>query len=348
MYYISSFVDDRFDNFAEVLNKIDKNKILLVFDSNICIYLSDFFESPNEFINRLPAVWNELEHLLLQIKKHDLYVNVSLGIDESCRNKSNFDLIPDKLQERLFHVEQVLFMSPEEILKFRHSSHTIIPIKDQTIKKTTKITSFDKESSFKNLLEISYASMLKAYLLYCETKDSSKTNYQALLDYFEFLNSTLDVWGVNSHFGVLFFGENINVRKMLLKSSKTVEDLLHNIWNASIDLIFPTLVNFHFKTDTFIPVLVTQDKDLATFSQSMKLKMAFTTDGLHLSRNRQIFTGICLNTNWKDPQKITELYNIYTLKRIEKNKEIDIATKMKTIYSLCKELETLVINSYSR
>lgn len=277
IHYSSLFLKDKIES-ASQLSTIDN--CLLVLDTNICIYLRDFYQSPIKFIKSNPYIWTELRDFLLTVIQHHFEVNIGLGIDEACRSMDTFEIIPKKRNQMILHVTKVLEMDYQELLEYTTMLVFHTPIKDNTSKSQTKIVSALQESAFNNLCVFHYACMLKAYLLDLDVQTNSLSRVEAMFEYLRFMDKEIDlISSAALSFGVHYFGGNPDVRKLLIKkgkNSRQVEGIIHNIWNASLDLCFPIIVSNYFDLNKYIPIFVTHDDALSVIFNSLKMSVVFT------------------------------------------------------------------------
>lgn len=110
---------------------------------------------------------------------------------------------------------------------------------------------------------------------------------------------------------------------MIHKSKLAVNEKLHSLWNAAVDLTLPTIISSKFGRENTIPVFVTSDERLWSFLNLQKVRVI-------ISDNNQIssppFIEMDLtDTKWtsKELQEIDQFFD--KVKRERKNKVISSA-----------------------
>ncbi|MFJ5562874.1 hypothetical protein [Lysinibacillus xylanilyticus] len=272
--YSSMLIHEDINDIETIINNIGNDKIELVLDSNICVYLRDFYKEPSTITSRV-EIWSELKKLLYLIEYNDLEVDFYLGLEESSRNKSNFEIIEDKFFDtfivlsNLFSLDYLQMIEHSKLIKFD------APIKDNSLKQSSKMKALEQKGVFQNQLFLNYACLLKLYLL-VEEKDKW-TNVDKMKLYLDFLEKDLDVLGgANILFGHLLLSGETKAKKLIHPQKKKREEVIHAIWNAAIDLTFPNLVTHKFFDRTKVPIFVTADERCWRIFNSLKMRAMIT------------------------------------------------------------------------
>ncbi|MCR8641280.1 hypothetical protein NV379_01300 [Paenibacillus sp. N1-5-1-14] len=274
-YYSSLYIHETLSSFEDLKNKIDPQLIELYLDTNICIYLTKLYKEPSSLVSQTDNTFEELLGLLKNIETNNLLVDFSLGLEESCRELSNFEINMSKFNDMnnairsLFEMDYFQMLQHSKLIKFEPF------IKHETRKTNSKTNSLESVSSFQRLLFVSYACLLKMYIL--DKKKNLKSNTQLIIEYFDFVEKEIDIFSASiTMFAHYYFSGNNKIRKLIHKTKNNDEDKLHAIWNASLDLTFPALVSQKFLKDKIIPVFVTADENLWLIFDSMKMKFMIT------------------------------------------------------------------------
>ncbi|MDH2452129.1 hypothetical protein PQ796_16460 [Priestia megaterium] len=273
--YSSMYVRGKFESIEDVINKFDPAEIQLHLDSNICIYLRDFYREPSKTISN-EVLWDELKKLLRNIEQYDIEVDYSLGVEESCRNLNNFEINEDKLNETINILRNLFDMDFLQMLEHSKLIQFSEPVRDRTERQLSKADSLEQQSLFQNLMFLSYACLLKLYLLY---NDATKlSNTKKMINYLDFLSNEVNLMS-STHiiYGNLLLSGHPQAIKLIHPKKKTIQHFIHGIWNASLDLTFPTLVSKKFISDKKIPIFVTRDELLWLIFESMKMRYIFTS-----------------------------------------------------------------------
>lgn len=339
-----------FDNKIHLkLDEIIKQypKSVLVLDTNICVYFREFYNNPQEFINNYSTVIEDLVHLLGSIERYDLEVAIGLGLDESCRQLESFELHQMKKAQMRESLINLLNLDSISLFQLIYSNQEIESIKDITKKTTSKIDAFKHEDSiFSGLNLPTYACMLKIYLLNEELKNKKITRFQAFEEINRFMDEELDLVGASvAAFAFHYFGDNTLIKKMLNKKAKNKNDIIHNIWNASLDVCIPLIVANHYGEEDGIPILVTADKGLNNLLERINLDIIFTFNG-SLAKVPQLTTFTAEGTKWTDIElgQIELLANKIRTKRTPKISKITKNEKlMSRVIEIVDNLEVEVL-----
>lgn len=340
--YSSMFIHEDISDIETFVNNIGNDKVVFILDSNICIFLRDFYKVPNTITPRT-EIWNELKKLLYLIDYNDLEVDYYLGLEESSRSKSNFEIIEDKFFDtfsalrKLFSMDYLQMIEHSKLIKF------VEPIKDNSSKQPSKMKALEQDGVFQNHLFLNYACLLKLYLL---VEEKNKwTNIDKMKLYLDFLEKDLDVLGAaNILFGHLILSGESKASKLIHPQKKKREEVIHAIWNAAIDLTFPVLVTRKFFDRTKVPVFVTADKKCWEIFKSLKMR-AMITDNNGLATAP--FVEMDLSDTLWNKKELLDI-NQYHDTIIERRKYYNITRNKKipeyldairtTCYSLEKEL----------
>lgn len=314
-YYSSMFVQEDITNIQDFIAKFGSEKIELILDSNICIYLRDFYKNPSAIISN-DKLWNELKGLLYSINTNDLEVDFSLGLEESSRSKSNFEFIEEKLWDSYNVLIELFEMDYLQIIEHSKLIKTHVAIKDTSEKQPSKILALEQEGQFQNHLFLNYACLLKLHILINESND--KSNVVKMIEYLDFLGKKVDVLGAaNILFGHLLLSGETRAKKLIHpKNKKSKEEIVHAIWNAAIDLTFPILVTNKFFNKANIPIFVTADERCWRIFNLLKLK-AIVTDKIGLALPPFVEMNLS-DTLWNE-KELREI-NLYHDKIIERRR----------------------------
>ncbi|WP_068984492.1 hypothetical protein [Lysinibacillus xylanilyticus] len=337
--YSSMFIDEDINDIESIIDNIGNDKVELILDSNICIFLRDFYKEPSVITART-EIWGELKKLLYLIEYNDLEVDFYLGLEESSRSKSNFEIIEDKFFDafnalsNLFSMDYLQMIEHSKLIKFD------TPIKDNSLKQPSKMKALEQSGVFQNQLFLNYACLLKLYLLVEEKSEWENVDKMKL--YLDFLEEDLDFLGAtNILFGHLLLSGEDKSQKLIhpqKKKRKQREEVIHAIWNAAIDLTFPVLVTQKFFDRTKVPIFVTGDENCWRIFNSLKMR-AMITDNNGLATSPFVEMDLS-NTLWNNEELLD--INQYHDAIIDRRKYYNI-TRNK---NLSKILEALRVTCY--
>ncbi|WFA09201.1 hypothetical protein [Tissierella sp. Yu-01] len=338
-YYSSMYIHERINSFEELIEKIDGKLIELYLDTNICIYLRDYYKEPSSIVKR-DEVWAELRTLLKHIKTRNLKVDFSFGVEEACRNKSNFEINYEKLVDMNYSIEELFNMDYFEMVEHSKLLKFDTQVKDTTKKKPSKMNSLESLSRFQNLLFVNYACLLKMYLL--DKKREEKSNVQLMIEFLNFVEQEVDVFSTSIViFAHYFFSGSSLIKRLIHRSKQVAEEKVHALWNAAIDLTFPPLVSKQILKSKSIPVFVTADQTLCLIFDAMKIRVMIS-DGD--KSTLPPFVEVDLSKTCWSAEELREIDKYYDeIMKIRKYKfafnEFDQERVLENLRAVCKKLE---------
>lgn len=116
-FYSSLYIHETLNSFEDLNNKIVPKLIKLYLDTNICIYLTEFYKDPSSFVSVTDNISEELLSLLKNIVMNDLLVDFSLGLEEACREPSNFEINISKFHDMNNVIKSLFEMDYFEMLQ---------------------------------------------------------------------------------------------------------------------------------------------------------------------------------------------------------------------------------------
>lgn len=261
-------------NIETFLKKYDINEYILILDSNICIYIENYFLDPLKTIDSWKKS-NDLETLtdffdmIKFVKEFKVSYNTDQALNESCRDiLNNYSLNIPKFVKRVDCIEYILSdLSVSQVLyptgKFQSNNN--LNLLKEIMEPLFK--AIDPPYITTNLI-MSYICTLKIKQL---IDDRKQKNYEKLRSYFQFITEKLDFISL-AHVGVaiLIFGgfklsngkgmeSLIHIKKKKHLSKR--DSYIHGIWNAATDLAWVVNVCREIKYDK-IPIFVTNDRAL--------------------------------------------------------------------------------------
>lgn len=339
IYYSSMYIKEDIKSFNELIDKIAPQEIELYLDANICIYIREFIREPQTIIGRKDkTLWSSFERFIWNVKKNDISLEYSFGIDEASRNKGDFEINNEKLNELLINIAQFSQMSYYELIEYSKLTIDNPPSKDWTFKTKTKFDSLENVSRHQKILYLTYAGLLKLYIL--DRTKQNESNVQLMKQYIDFFADEVDMVSVsNLAFAYHYLNEG-QMKKIIHDKPKTTEDEVHALWNAAIDLTLPALIsrNIKFLGIKKTPVFVTSDKKLWTFYNTLKVNTLFTNNGQ--IGGPPIIEVNLAQANWK--QKEVELMHKYYMSKMRIYKflrEIDEYEFINKMREICYGLE---------
>ena len=78
--------------------------------------MREFYREPSKTVSDA-VLWNESKNLLKHIKQYDIEVDLTLGVEESCRNLDNFEINKDKVKEALNNISALFDMDFLQIIE---------------------------------------------------------------------------------------------------------------------------------------------------------------------------------------------------------------------------------------
>ena len=131
------------------------------------------------------------------------------------RNLDNFEINKDKVKEALNNIGALFDMDFLQIIEHSKLIQFSEPAKDTSQRQSSKMASLNQPSSFQNLMFLSYACLLKLYLIYNDTTEPS--NSKKMINYLDFLSNDVDLMSV----------AHISYGNLLLSGYPGAKDLIH-------------------------------------------------------------------------------------------------------------------------
>ena len=286
IFYTSSYIDSKkFTDLEDLFSHIPPSELILIFDTNVVIGYRQYFFNPTMFTQPDRKEYlKSLRNLFKKIEQYDLVVNASFGVEESCRELFDFSINEEKLEQTHLTIKQMLHSG---ITAFDNHLTTRQyfgeEIKLKTNFPSSKIDCLKQKSTFQHLLIVSYISLLKIIELFYSIQIGKIERLDAIKILVEFMRKEVDLLsGMHLHYAVHLFGGALGYRDIWnKKSAKTIERKLHNIFNASIDIICPLIAGKTQQlfeetgTKKLIPVFVSGDKILSDLHSHRNIKMIF-------------------------------------------------------------------------
>lgn len=281
IYYSSMYVKDDIKNFDELIDKISSQEIELYLDANICIYIREFIREPQTIIDRSDkSLWRSLKGFIWNVKKNSISLDYSFGIDEASRNKGDFEVNKDKLNELIIYIDKFSKMSYLQLIEHSKLKFHNPPLKDYTYKTKTKFDSLENVGARQKILYLTYAGLLKLYIL--DKTKQNQSNIQLMQQYVDFLSDEVDMMSVSNLAFAYHYLNKGKIKKIIHAKSNITEDEIHALWNAAIDLTLPALISrniIKYQGIKKTPVFVTSDKLLWSFYNTLKVNTLFTNNG---------------------------------------------------------------------
>ncbi|MEH7457336.1 hypothetical protein V7183_08840 [Bacillus sp. JJ1127] len=277
-----------FISLEDFLREKESEDYKLIMDSNVSIYLEDYFDDPIGTIsnwnnNNNQELLTDFFDMIKCIRDKKLEFSISNALNENCRdilgdytlNTDKFIRRVDKAQYLLedLPIKEVFFPSGPFISSndFNYMKEVLQPIVD--------IVDIPETSS--NLI-LSYVNTLKIKQL---ISDNSKSNFEKLKEYYDFMINKVDIislvhWGTAILcFGGLKLKSGRNITKLIhITKKKNIskrESYIRGIWNAALDLAWVIDVCQEIKTNNKIPIFVTNDEAINEIMKRYTLRMFF-------------------------------------------------------------------------
>lgn len=263
--------DERFLSLEQLFKVISPSEIILIFDTNIVIDFRDFYFNAKTFSTnpKFQGTYFSVRYLVEQIERYDLELGAQFALEESSRSLRDFKLNYPKAQQTNNALKNLFSMNIEKFDKHIEQNLTeqqIIATEDFP---DSKIECLKTESTFQDLLILSYIAALKMYDLMMTIEKNQMTHLQAMLQFITFLDEEINVFGA-AFIGYAFniFGGYSELKPLIFSTEKKNKNKrLHKIFNGAIDLVFPNIADKSQSmymgpqyNSNLIPVFVTRDK----------------------------------------------------------------------------------------
>jgi hypothetical protein len=288
MYSSPASKMNSFINLEDFLREKEPKDYILIMDSNVSIYLENYFDDPFGTIsnwknNNNHELLTDFYEMVKCIRGRKLEFSISNALNENCRDiLEDYSLNTDKFIRRIDKAQYLLEdLTIKEVLfpsgPFVSSSNlNCMRIVMQPI-----IDAFDIPETSTNLL-LSYVFTLKIKQL---ISDTSRNDYQKLREFYDFMTNEVDVislvhWGTAILcFGGLKLKSGKNITKLIhitkKKNNSKRESYIKGIWNAALDLAWVVDVCQEIKVNNKKPIFVTNDEAINEIMKRYTLRMYF-------------------------------------------------------------------------
>jgi hypothetical protein len=277
-----------FISLEDFLREKESTDYILIMDSNVSIYLENYFDDPAGTI----SIWNNSNNhelltdffeLIKCIREKNLEFSISNALNENCRDMlGDYSLNTDKFICRIDKAQYLLDDLPIKDVFFPcepFTSSTDLNYMRNVLEPL--IDAFDTPERSSNLI-LSYIFTLKIKQL---ISDNSKKNSEKLRDFYEFMINKVDIislvhWGTAILcFGGLKLKSGKNITKLIhITKKKNVskrESYIRGIWNTALDLAWVIDVCQEIKHNDKIPIFVTNDEAINEIMKRYTLRMFF-------------------------------------------------------------------------
>jgi hypothetical protein len=319
LYFTSSYLKSKaLSTLDELFLHFKPEDVLLVFDTNLIVDFRDFYCNPQLFKSQRQDPYFAMRYLVEQIDRYQLEVNASFGIEESSRTLNDFSILPDKYKQTYNALMTLLYNGVNYLDDHSKRNVIIEPIKDNSIKALSKIESLKQTSIFQHLLIMGYLSSLKIVELKILMDIGRIGREEAYVQYLDFVMNDINcASGISLNYAYHIFGGASYLNRLLFIKkigSSSKEEIIHQIFNGSIDLIFPYLVDkghllpaYEGKYST--PVFVTRDERIAEIHSFHNTRMIINNNGTSIYNPEVIENTFSLKHNLSWTMKEVERFN---------------------------------------
>lgn len=288
MFYFSSYYIParEFSNIEDVFQYIDPKCFFLVFDANVIIYLRDFYLDPKQFVVKYKkaGIYENIKQLISKIQQYDLEVNPSLGIDETSRLKSNFQIDEEKRQVTTNIVTYLTYLSTQEWDKFieRKAPETLKTSGDSYPENSLApyLNTLEDED---HMLLVAYLLSLKFVLIYHDFMHGNLSPMDAMSELCRFMREDVNcLMAIIKIIALHAFGGDTSFNKIILPTTnQSNTKKLHDIFKDAIDLCYPTIMHHVARYISYActgnitsiyPVFVSADKRLSKLYSLCQLR----------------------------------------------------------------------------
>ncbi|SMC92512.1 hypothetical protein [Sporomusa malonica] len=346
IYCSSSFIKECGNIYALLDNyKEYKNNIIYILDTNLCILYRDFYYAPLSFKTKRPECYSAIKELHSLLSPYHSNIIYALAIEESSRTVSNFTMNQQKQREITSAIQQIFQMNTYQFERFALTVKKVNIVKDYSPKGNSKINALKQDIPFIPYIRVIYVCLLKLYLL----KRLNKGKIYKYIDFLAFIDEKVDmVLSQVLTFAIFYiFDECGSLKKIMDKKENSLSELIHNIWNASIDMYFITFTRMLISSNE-LPVLITADKNLHKLND-MIIYRKFSLDENNKVSPQIHEMGVYGRINFlskSELDEILQLNNDFNRKRRHKNHTRDPFDN--SILDLCAYLEDELKLSYNK
>lgn len=263
--FSSTWVDGKIYDIDNFISKNSDRSFLFVLDTNFAIYAREYVTNPDTFNEKYPDIYRDFLETVETIKKLDSIIVYHFACEEASRSKHSGKFSKGKYKLMVDCISILFDLRLNNEIRSSDFS-----IKDSIT--TTKVPLLRSNGLFKSESAITYASILKAFIL--KNYDTTLDSKERIRKYINFLDQELDVYSpMMVSFGIHYFGTDPNILKNVKTKIGFIE-VLNKIYAASIDLMMPTTVTqlAEYMSGNVAPIFVTFDKGVKLIFDSLYLE----------------------------------------------------------------------------
>lgn len=328
--FCSTWVNGKIYNIEKVLLENKKRKIGFVLDTNIIIYIREYYKNPVDFKKQNQKIYRDFIATISFLKKQDI-IFFQYGCEESCRDKKQGILDEKKYRETVKCLNCILDKNFSSDVFYNYKTYPIL--------ENSKINILKSGSLFGIQSVVRYTALLKAYIIkktYDDLSDEEK-----IYEFINFLDKDLNITSpMDVIFAIYYFGHNTCILKKI-SFDYDVQKILNKIYAAAIDLTIPTLTAqlSEFSYYSMAPIFVTFDKGIKLIYDSLYIVGEDTLNNTIIPKYGYIFYS---ESCWNDEDYIRINENISKI--LEKRKKGFESGKRKqcnknNFFEKCEEVE---------
>jgi hypothetical protein len=286
-------------------------------DTNFVIYAREYVTNREVFIKSNPKIACIFQKTLDIINSLDAIIIYHFACEEASRSKNDGNIDSDKYRQLTECLSKIFNR------KLPYQIRSTNPLIDACIT-YSKVPILSSNGLFKSASPITYASILKAYII--KNYDTMLDNKEKTIKYIRFLNEELNVYSsISVTFGIHYFGTSPNILKNVKPKLGYIE-VLNRLYAASIDLMMPTIFcqTAEFYSNNIAPIFITFDKGIKLIFDSLSLKGFLNSSDLGYVPVYGF--KVFYDSGWKDKdiQEFEALSNKISQYRIEKGINSDL------------------------
>lgn len=337
--FSSTWVEGKIVDLEIFLAKNKEREFLFLLDTNFVIYAREYVANRDAFFDDNPKIASIFLKTVDIINSLNGIIIYHFACEEASRSKNDGNIDLSKYRQ-LIKCLSKLFNR-----KFAYQIRSSNPIIDTSIV-YSKVPVLRCNGLFKSASPITYASILKAYII--KNYDSELDNKEKTIKYIRFLNEELNVYSpISITFGIHYFGSSPNILKNV-KPKLGYTEVLNRLYAASIDLLMPTIISqtAEYFSNNIAPIFITFDKGIKLIFDSLLVTKIQKLPGI--GKCGAVYTfKVFYSSGWidKDILEFGNMSNKISQHRIEKggNSDFDLGRILK----LCTNLEEDLIKRMS-
>lgn len=251
----------------EDINELTKNDELAftyILDTNIVIYIRDYYEDKLKFMNNNKKIYEEFKDTIHFLKNTNSLIVYQFACDECCKDKKT----------GITNVEKYKYMVHclNKVLNKNFSDEYLLDVVNLEKIDKSRISILKSSSTSREIRVITYPLLLKALIL--KKYYEHLNNEEKIIQFIKFMDEEVNISSpMYILFAIYYFGNYSTILKNI-NINKDLDYIMDKVLAAAIDLSLPTISAQLVEIFDYelVPIFVTFDKGIKDIFDSLYIK----------------------------------------------------------------------------